>query len=67
MIENNEWIQSMLNNIIEQTTIIKNDFNYNGKTHFAYILEKLKKAQWDLDVLIKIANDKKEESEWKKL
>lgn len=63
MIENNEWIQSMLNNIIEQTTIIKNDFNYNGKTHFAYILEKLKKAQWDLDVLIKIANDKKEESE----
>lgn len=63
MIENNDSIQSMLNNIIEQTTIIKNDFNYNGKTYFAYVLEKLKKAQWDLNVLIEIANDKKEESE----
>ena len=62
MIENNDRIQSMLNNIIEQTTIIKNDFNYNGRTHFAYVLEKLKKAQWDLDVLIKIANDKMEEN-----
>lgn len=60
MIENNERIQSMLNNIIEQTTIIKNDFNYNGKTHYTYILEKLNKAKWDLDVLIHIAEDRKE-------
>ena len=29
MIENNERIQSMLNNILEQVTIIKNDFNIN--------------------------------------
>lgn len=63
MIENNERIQSMLNNIIEQTTIIKNDFNYNGKTHFRYILEKLEKAQWDLNVLIKIAKDKENSNE----
>lgn len=63
MIENNERIQSMLNNIIEQTTIIKNDFNYNGKTHFKYILEKLEKAQWDLNVLIKIAKDKENSNE----
>ena len=63
MIENNELIQSMLDNIIEKTVAIKNDFNYSGETHFSYVLEKLKEAQWDLDVLIKIANDKKEESE----
>ena len=61
MIENNERIQSMCSNIIEQVNIIKNDFKYNGETHYDYILEKLSKAQWDLDVLIKIAEDKKKE------
>ena len=59
MIENSERIQSMLNNILEQVTIIKNDFNYNKETHYDYILEKLSKAQWDLNVLIKIAEDRK--------
>ena len=60
MIENNERIQSMLNNILEQVNVIKNDFNYNGETHYDYVLEKLSKAQWDLNVLIRIAEDKKE-------
>lgn len=50
MIENSERIQSMLNNILEQVQIIKNDFNYNGQTHYDYILEKLERAQWDLNV-----------------
>lgn len=59
MIENSERIQSMLNNILEQVTIIKNDFNYNKATHYDYILEKLSKAQWDLNVLIKMAEDRK--------
>lgn len=59
MIENSERIQSMLNNILEQVTIIKNDFNYNKETHYDYILEKLSKAQWDLNVLIKMAEDRK--------
>jgi len=59
MIPNSERIQSMLNNILEQVNIIKNDFNYNGETHYAYILEKLSKAQWDLNVLIKMAEDRK--------
>ena len=63
MIENDARIQSMLNNILEQVTIIKNDFNYNGKTHYDYILEKLNKAQRDLNVLIKIAIDKKGKTE----
>lgn len=63
MIENDARIQSMLNNILEQVTIIKNDFNYNGKTHYDYILEKLDKARWDLNVLIKIAIDKKRKTE----
>lgn len=63
MIENNERIQSMLNNILEQVTIIKNDFNYNGETHYDYILEKLSRAEWDLNVLIKMAENTKKEME----
>lgn len=63
MINNDERIQSMLNNILEQVTIIKNDFNYNGKTHYDYILEKLEKAQWDLNVLISMAKKEKEKGE----
>lgn len=62
MIPNSERIQSMLNNILEQVNIIKNDFNCNGETHYDYILEKLSKAQWDLNVLIKIAKDRKEKN-----
>lgn len=65
MIENNERIQSMCSNILEQVQIIKNDFATNGKTHYNYILEKLNKAQWDLNVLIKMAENKKEEVEKK--
>ena len=60
MIPNSERIQSMLNNILEQVNIIKNDFNYNGGTHYDYIIEKLEKAQWDLNVMFKIAYDEKE-------
>lgn len=63
MIENNERIQSMLNNILEKVSIIKNDFNRNGETHYEYILEKLTSAQWDLTVLIKMAQDKESEEE----
>ena len=61
MIENNERIQSMLNNILEKVSIIKNDFNRNGETHYEYILEKLTSAQWDLTVLIKMTKDKESE------
>ena len=60
MIENNERIQSMLHNILEKVSIIQKDFERNGETHYDYILEKLSSAQWDLNVLIKIANDKKD-------
>ena len=60
MIPNSERIQSMLNNILEQVNIIKNDFNYNGGTHYDYIIEKLEKAQWDLNVILKIPYDEKE-------
>ena len=65
MIENNERIQSICSNILEQVQIIKNDFTTNGETHYNYILEKLSKAQWDLNVLIKMAKNKKEEVEKK--
>ena len=60
MIENNERIQSMLHNILEKVSIIQKDFKRNGETHYDYILEKLSSAQWDLNVLIKIANDRKD-------
>ena len=63
MIPNSERIQSMLTNILEQVNIIKNDFNYNGETHYNYIIEKLEKAQWDLNVMLKIAYDEKERRE----
>lgn len=60
MIENNNRIQSMLHNILEKVIIIQKDFERNGETHYDYILEKLNSAQWDLNVLIKMANDRKE-------
>ena len=60
MIENNERIQSMLHNILEKVSIIQKDFERNGETHYDYILEKLSSAQWDLNVLIKIAKDRKD-------
>ena len=60
MIENNERIQSMLHNILEKVSIIQKDFERNGETHYDYILEKLSSAQWNLNVLIKIANDRKD-------
>lgn len=60
MIENNNRIQSMLHNILEKVSIIQKDFERNGETHYDYILEKLSSAQWDLNVLIKIANDRKD-------
>lgn len=60
MIENNERVQSMLHNILEKVSIIQKDFERNGETHYDYILEKLSSAQWDLNVLIKMANDRKD-------
>ena len=60
MIQNSERIQSMLNNILYQVEVIKNDFNRNGQTHYEYILEKLNIAQWDLAVMLSIANNVKE-------
>ena len=59
MIENNDRIQSMLSNILEKVSIIQRDFERNGETHYDYILEKLNSAQWDLNVLIKMATDYK--------
>jgi len=60
LIENNNRIQSMLHNILEKVSIIQKDFERNGETHYDYILEKLSSAQWDLNVLIKMANDRKD-------
>lgn len=61
MIEKNEGIISMLKNVIEQNTVILNDFESNGSTHCAYVLEKLRRAKNDLDILINIAEDKRKE------
>lgn len=67
MIENNNRIQSMLHNILEKVSIIQKDFERNGETHYDYILEKLSSAQWDLNVLIKMANDRKDLDERDKI
>ena len=53
MIDKDNKIMEMLHNIIEQTTIIKNDLERNGATHYNYMLEKLGRAKWDLDLLVK--------------
>ena len=63
MIEDNEHIESMLDNIARQVSIIQNDFYANGEVHYNYILEKLGRAKTDLDVLINIAADYKERIE----
>lgn len=67
MIENNKRIQSMLHNILEKVSIIQKDFERNGKTHYDYILEKLNSAQWDLNVLIKMAKDREDLDKKKKI
>ena len=59
MIKNDDRIQSILKNIIDKVTIIRDDFLKNDKVHYDYILEKLEQAKWDLNVIIKMAQDEK--------
>lgn len=59
MIENSNRIQSILSNIIDKVEIIKNDFYTNGESHYDYILEKLKSAEWDLTLMIEMAKEEK--------
>ena len=66
-IENSERTQSICKNIIEMVKIIQSDLNRNEGTHYAYMLEKLGRAQWDLNVLIGMAESKKEEIEGEKI
>ena len=61
MIEYDDRIRMMLNNILYNVEVIKKDFERNGKTHYEYILEKLSKAKWDLDLLVDTAKEKKNE------
>lgn len=60
MIQNSDKIQKMLNRIIKQLTIVKNDFNFNKKTSREFMLNKLNKAKIDLEVLIDYAEVRKE-------
>ena len=63
MIQNDERIQSIFNNIIDKVQTVKNDFNTNGQSHYDYMLEKLKSAQWDLNLLVSLAEKEKKENE----
>ena len=63
MIGDNEHIESMLDNIARQVSIIQNDFYANGEVHYNYILEKLGRAKMDLDGLVLMATDYKERAE----
>lgn len=58
MIEYDDRIRMILNNILFNVEVIKIDFEINGKAHYNYILEKLSKAKWDLDLLIDMAKEK---------
>ena len=57
MIEYDDRIRMMLNNILFNVEVIRKDFEHNGKTHYNYILEKLSKAKWDLDLLVDMAKE----------
>ena len=57
MIENSNRIQGILNNIIDKVETIRNDFNNNGQSHYDYMLEKLKGAQWDLNLMVNMAEE----------
>lgn len=57
MIEYDDRIEMMLNNILFNVEVIKKDFEINGKTHYSYILEKLRKAKYDLDLLVDMAKE----------
>lgn len=52
MIDKDHKIMDMLYNIINETQIIFNDMEINGKTHYKYMLEKLNHAKYDLDILV---------------
>ena len=64
-IKYNESIGYMLNNIAEMAIIIHKDFQNNGATHPAYIVEKLGRAKVDLDTLYQLAQMKLEENKEK--
>lgn len=64
-IKYDERIADMLYNIVEMTNIIRRDFERNGMTHPNYILEKLSRAKYDLDILVAMSQDKIRENEHK--
>lgn len=65
MIKNEQYLQDMCDNIVEQVTIIQLDLMRNGETHYNYILEKLNRAKYDLDLFVELAQKCKEREEKK--
>lgn len=59
MIQENDSIRMMINNIYKMAKIIKEDFDKNGEVHYDYILEKYKRLDWDLQLMIDMAEKKK--------
>ena len=57
MIEKDERIISMLNTVIKNAQIIKDDFEANGRVLEDYVSEKLERAEWDLQCLLEITNN----------
>lgn len=57
MIEKTESIMMMLNTVIKNAQIIKDDFEANGRVHEDYVSEKLERAEWDLQCLLEITNN----------
>lgn len=54
---NDERTYRMIENILFNIKCIQKDLRANGKTHKSYVYEKLSKAKWDLDILVKEASE----------
>lgn len=58
MLEYDNRMKMILDSILENINAIKYNMECDGETHYSYMLEKLEKAQWDINVLIKMSKDK---------
>lgn len=61
MINNDSFVQDLLENIIRKAVIIKECLEKEAEINCDYALENLKSAGEDLDILIKLCEKKKEE------
>lgn len=57
MIDYDVRVRNMLHNILDNVNAIQYNMEQDGKTHYNYMLEKLERAKWDLDILVREAQE----------